>query len=183
MITVGDDLQRLIARQDRMEELLTTFIAETKGRNREHEERLLYSEAVLAYQPMTPARLFVGFFKESLHVLYHAQLKTNKWKCLSQRERGKISTCFRGRKKCVRYMLCFMSAFPTPPPKDHGTQYTRGEQIMTPVVESGSAETAEPLTPSPSGDSNVSRTPSLPMSPPRPHQHTKRLSHLCATSE
>jgi hypothetical protein len=62
----------------------------------------------------------VAFFKDSLHVLYYNQLKTKQWKGLDKKERGRITTCFRHKKKCVKYLLCFMVSFPSTPPRDEG---------------------------------------------------------------
>ena len=76
-----------------------------KDRREEESERLAYSEAIASYKPSTPAKLFVRFFVDSLHVLYHAQLKTKAWKSIDLKVRRKVSTTFRRQKKVVRYML------------------------------------------------------------------------------
>ena len=116
-----EENQRLVLdRQDRLEKKMDRVIEllESGTRNREEEsERLVYSEAVAEYKPSTPAKLFTRFFADSLHVLYHAQLKTKAWRCLNPKDRRKVSTDFRRKKKCVRYMLCFCDNFPSRPPK------------------------------------------------------------------
>lgn len=85
----------------------------------EDEERLAYSDMISMCQPKTPAKWFVRFFQDSLHVLCCNQLKTRKWKCLGQKERGRISTSFRHQKRCVRHMLCFLSSVPPEPERPH----------------------------------------------------------------
>lgn len=128
VISVGEDLKRVIDRQDKMmdrqdklERLLPQLVDAKKG---DDEERLTYSDFVSTYQPKTPARLFVTFFNESLPALYYNQLKMSKRKGLSQKKRGKVSTCFRRQKKCMRYMLCCLASYPsTPPPHNVGKPY------------------------------------------------------------
>jgi hypothetical protein len=124
--SIGEDVRQLIDQQDRLEKKFDRVIKlmESRTLNQgEKSERLVYSDAIASYKPSTPARLFVQFFRDSLHVLYHVQLKMAKWKCLSQKDRGKVSTNFRRQKKCTRYMLCFLSLFPTTPP-NIGDAYT-----------------------------------------------------------
>jgi hypothetical protein len=80
----------------------------------EKSERLVYFDAIASYKPSTPARLFVQFFRDSLHVLYHVQLKTAKWKCLSQKDRGKVSTnyCVSNHHYGVKYdVLHFFNSY------------------------------------------------------------------------
>ena len=124
MGSIGEDVRRVIDRQDRLEKKLDRVIELVEARSQvEESERLVYSDAIASHNPATPAVLFVRFFQESLHVLYHEQLKTNAWKCLSKQERSKISTHYRRQKKCVRYMLCFTESFPTRPPRPPRTGY------------------------------------------------------------
>lgn len=66
----------MIARQDRLEQMFKQFM-ESSNKDGE-DDRLVYSDVVATYRPKTPARLFVSFFKDSLHVLYYKQLKTKK---------------------------------------------------------------------------------------------------------
>ncbi|CAB9530201.1 hypothetical protein SEMRO_2786_G337030.1 [Seminavis robusta] len=125
VVSIGEDLRRVIDRHDKLERMLVQFMeSDTNNKHEDDEcERLAYSDIVLVGQPKTPARLFISFFKDSYHVLYYNQLKTKQWKCLSQQERGKVSTCFRRQKRCVRHMLCFLCSFPSAPPKI-GQAYT-----------------------------------------------------------
>ena len=121
MSSIGEDVQRVIDRQDRLERKMDRVIEllESGTRNQgEGSERLVYSDAITSCKPGTPARLLVWFFSVSLHVLCHVQMKTNQWKCLSQKERGKVSTSFRRQKKWVRHRPCFMLSFPKRPLKD-----------------------------------------------------------------
>jgi len=146
VVSIGEDLKRATDRQDRLEKKqdkmleMLEKVLESGIRKRDGDDaRLVCSDVVATCQPKTPARLFVSFFKDSLHVLHHNQLKMKKWKCLSQKERRKISMFFRRQKKCVRHMLCFVASFPSVPPetgKPH-TDWLKKTTLQTEAVERG----------------------------------------------
>ena len=120
--SIGEDMRRVIGRQDRLERKMDRFLelleSGTQKQGKDEVKRMACSDAMGSYKPGTPARLFVQFFVDSLlaHVLHHTQLKTKLWKALDSKERGKISTSFRFQKKCVRCVLCFCESFPSQPP-------------------------------------------------------------------
>ena len=97
MGSIEESVRLAIDQQERLEKKLDRVIELLESGNRNHgeeSERLVYSDAIASYKPSTPAKLFVRFFADSLHVLYYTQLKTRAWKCLDSKARGKVSTSF-----------------------------------------------------------------------------------------
>jgi len=91
VVSIGVDAQRVVDQHDKLEGMLQQVLDhldDIKKDESDDSERLACSDAISSCQPRTPARLVVTFFKDSLHVLCHAQLKTKKWKELDQKERG-----------------------------------------------------------------------------------------------